>query len=109
LVEMERELWWAGGGIAPPGTEGTRDALRDLAAQVRADETSVYPMGETTLRSPSRSRAWLKTRIFRLTRPVSWRYDRLIADHADLTAELADQLMTLENEVARLRSQLDDK
>jgi hypothetical protein len=52
---------------------------------------------------------WLKTRIFRLTRPVSWRYDRLIADHAELTAALADHLLNVDNEIERLRSIIDEK
>src|SRR5204862_5606654 len=77
LIEMERALWWAGAEPRAPGIEGTRDALRELAAQVRVDAAVVFPMGETTLQSPSRLRTWLKTRIFRLTRPVSWRYDRI--------------------------------
>jgi hypothetical protein len=109
LVEMKRALWWAGAEPRAPGIEGTRDALRELAAQVRVDATVVFPIGEATLQSPSKFRTWLKTRIFRLTRPVSWRYDRLIADHAELTAALADHLLNVDNELERLRSTLDEK
>jgi hypothetical protein len=109
LVEMRRALWWAGAEPHAPGIEGTRDALRDLAAQVRVDATVVFPIGETTLQSPSRLRTWLKTRIFRMTRPVSWRYDRIIADHAELTAALAEHLLNVHNELERLRSIIEDK
>jgi hypothetical protein len=109
LVEMRRALWWAGAEPRAAGIEGTRDALRDLAAQVRVDATVVFPIGETTLQSPSRLRTWLKTRIFRMTRPVSWRYDRLIADHAELTAALAAHLLNVDNELERLRSIIDEK
>ncbi len=109
LVEMKRALWWAGAEPRAPGIEGTRDALRELAAQVRVDATVVFPIAEPTLRSTSGLRTWLKTRIFRLTRPVSWRYDRIIADHADLTAALADHVLSVENELERLRSTLDEK
>ena len=34
----------------------------------------------------------MKFRLFRVMRPISWRYDRLIADHAELTTSLAERL-----------------
>jgi hypothetical protein len=49
----------------------------------------------------------MKFRLFRLMRPISWRYDRLIADDAELTTSLAERLMAAEAEIARLRAQLD--
>ena len=104
LEEMERALWWASGGASQAhGTEGLRDALHEFAAQMRIDSRVIFPMGETTLQSPTAWRTRLKHRIFRLTRPVSWRYDRLLAEHAELTAALANQLMAAEAEIARLR------
>ncbi len=36
-------------------------------------------------------------------RPISWRYDRLLADLGELNAALADRVAALEAEVARLR------
>ena len=49
----------------------------------------------------------MKFRLFRVMRPISWRYDRLIADHAELTTSLAERLMAAEAEIARLRARLD--
>ena len=105
LEEMSRALWWASDGASHAhGSEGLRDALHEFAAQMRIDSRVIYPMGETTLQSPTAWRTRLKHSIFRLTRPVSWRYDRLLAEHAELTAALANQLMAAEAEIARLRA-----
>jgi hypothetical protein len=40
-------------------------------------------------------------------RPISWRYDRLLADHAELTTALAERVQQLEAEVSRLREELE--
>ena len=109
LEEMTRALWWASDGASHAhGTEGLRDGLHEFAAQMRIDSKVIFPMGETTLQSPTAWRTRLKHRIFRVTRPVSWRYDRLLAEHAELTAALANQLMAAEAEIARLRAGADD-
>ncbi len=73
--------------------------------QLRADEKVIIPQGEGNLASTSRWRRQLKYGMFRVARPISWRYDRLLADHAELTTSLAERLMALEAEVARLRAQ----
>ena len=83
-----------------------RDRLHDLAAQLRTDETLVIPMGEGNLASPSRWRRQMKYRLWRVMRPATWRYDRLIADHAELTTSLAEKVMVLEAEVDRLQAEL---
>ncbi len=88
-------------------TPEVRDRLHDLAAQLRTDETLVIPMGEGNLASPSRARRQIKYRLWRVMRPATWRYDRLIADHAELTTSLAEKVMILEAEVDRLRIELD--
>jgi hypothetical protein len=41
-----------------------------------------------------------------VARPISWRYDRLMADHAELTTSLAERLMAVEAELARLRAEV---
>jgi hypothetical protein len=43
--------------------------------------------------------------MYRLLRPVSWRYDRLLGDLAELNAALADRVIVLEAEVERLRKE----
>jgi hypothetical protein len=63
----------------------------------------VIPLGEGNLASPSTWRRQLKRRIWRLIRPATWRYDRLLADHAELTTSLAEKVMVLEAEVDRLK------
>ena len=88
-------------------TPEIRDRLHDLAAQLRADEKVIIPHGEGNLASPSRWRRQMKFGIFRVMRPISWRYDRLIADHAELTTSLAERLMAAEAELERLRTRLD--
>ena len=106
--DLARELYWAQerASRARLDTPEIRDRLHDLAAQLRADEKVIIPQGEGNLASSSRWRRQLKFRLFRLMRPVSWRYDRLIADHAELTTSLAERLMASEAEIARLRSRL---
>ncbi len=50
----------------------------------------------------------MKFGLFRVMRPISWRYDRLIADHAELSTSLAERLMAAEAEIARLRARIGD-
>jgi hypothetical protein len=104
--DLARELYWAQerASRARLDTPEIRDRLHDLAAQLRADEKVIIPQGEGNLASPSRWRRQMKFRLFRVMRPISWRYDRLIADHAELTTSLAERLMAAEAEIARLRA-----
>ena len=100
-----REMYWARETAARARmlTPEIRDRLHDFAAQMRTDESAVIPMGEGNLASPSRWRRQLKRRMWRLMRPATWRYDRLLADHAELTTSLAEKVMVLEAEVDRLK------
>ncbi|MEX2274188.1 MAG: hypothetical protein WEA10_01290 [Actinomycetota bacterium] len=104
-----RELYWAQ-DATPLGrldTQRVRDALHDFSALMRADEQEVIPRGEPNLASVSRWRRQLKLRVFRFLRPVSWRYDRLLADHAELTTQLAERLQAAEAEVVQLRAEVE--
>ncbi len=105
---LERELYWAEEATprARMSTSEVRDAIHDLAMSMRDDEKQVVPRGEPNLASTSRWRRQVKFRLFRLFRPISWRYDRLLGDLAELTASLADRLAQAEAEVARLRAEL---
>jgi hypothetical protein len=107
--DLAREIYWAQDRASRPwmDTPEVRDRLHDLAAQLRADEKVVIPLGEGNLASPSRWRRQLKFRLFRVMRPISWRYDRLIADHAELTTSLAERLMDAEAQIAELRARLE--
>jgi hypothetical protein len=103
---LTREMYWARDNAARGRMELSeiRDRLHDLSAQLRTDETLVIPIGEGNLASPSRWRRQIKYRLWRVMRPATWRYDRLIADHAELTTSLAEKVMILEAEVERLRA-----
>jgi hypothetical protein len=109
--DLARELYWAQerASRARMDTPEIRDRLHDLAAQLRADEKVVIPYGEGNLAAPSRWRRQMKLRLFRVMRPISWRYDRLIADHAELSTSLAERLMAAEAEIARLRAEIGDR
>ncbi len=108
---LARELYWAEEGTSRGrmSTGDVRNELHDLAALMRADEKAAIPRGEINLASTSRWRRQLKLRLFRLMRPISWRYDRLIAEHAELTTALAERVQQLEAEVGKLREELDKR
>jgi hypothetical protein len=107
IDDLSRELYWAQerASRARMDTAEVRDRLHDLSMQLRADEKVIIPQGEGNLASTSRWRRQLKYGMFRVARPISWRYDRLLADHVELTTSLAERVMALEAEVARLRAQ----
>lgn len=108
--DLLREMYWARetAARARMETPEIRDRLHDFAAQMRTDEAVVIPMGEGNLASPSKWRRQLKRRLWRLMRPATWRYDRLLADHAELTTSLAEKVMVLEAEVDRLKGEQPD-
>ena len=109
IDDLSRELYWAQERVsrARMDTPEVRDRLHDLSMQLRADEKVIIPQGEGNLASTSRWRRQLKYGLFRVARPISWRYDRLLADHAELTTSLAERLMAVEAEVARLRAEIE--
>jgi hypothetical protein len=107
--DLSRELYWAE-EATPRGrmsTADVRNELHDFAALMRADERQEIPRGEANLASTSPWRRQLKLRLFRLMRPISWRYDRLLADHAELTTALAERVQQLEFEVSRVREEVE--
>jgi hypothetical protein len=109
IDDLTRELYWAQERVsrARMDTPEVRDRLLDLSMQLRADEKVIIPQGEGNLASTSRWRRQLKYGMFRMARPISWRYDRLLADHAELTTSLAERLMAVEAELARLRAEVE--
>ena len=108
--DLLREMYWARetAARARMDTAEIRDRLHDFAAQMRTDEAVVIPMGEGNLASPSKWRRQLKRRLWRVMRPATWRYDRLLADHAELTTSLAEKVMVLEAAVDRLKGEQHD-
>ena len=104
---LAREMYWA--EEATPrsrmDTPEVRDALHDFAMLMRDDEKAMILRGEPNLASRSKFRRRLKLRLFRLFRPISWRYDRLLADLGELNAALVDRVAVLEAEVRRLKQE----
>ena len=101
-----RELYWAQ-EATPLGRLDTQ-RVRDEPARLRRPDArgraGGHPARRAEPRLASRWRRQLKLRVFRFMRPVCWRYDRLLADHAELTTQLAERLRASEAEVERLRA-----
>jgi uncharacterized protein YceH (UPF0502 family) len=109
VERLARELYWAE-EATPRGRMSTaevRNELHDFAALMRAEQRVVIPRGEAATASTSRWRHRLKLGLFLMMRPVSWRYDRLLADEAELTTALAERVQQLEAQVAELNARLD--
>lgn len=110
-TSLERELYWAEEATrrSRMDTSEVRDALHDFVVMMRDDEKQVVPRGEPNLAARKRWKRQLKLRLFRVTRPVSWRYDRLLGELGELAAGLADRVAVLEADVARLRKELEER
>jgi hypothetical protein len=106
---LARELYWAQehAARATLGAGEIRDRLRELATQVRADESVTIPLGEPALATAGRGRRFFKYRLFKLARPISRRYDRLIAEQAELVTGLADQILALDADLEHLRARVE--
>jgi hypothetical protein len=106
---LRRELYWAGDPTSAESgsTSELRVALQDFVAVMRADERSPFPRQEPLLGSQAPWKRRTKLLMYRGSRPVSRRYDRLLGDLASLTRMLADRLAAAEAEIERLRGQLD--
>ncbi|GIU97117.1 MAG: hypothetical protein KatS3mg013_0920 [Actinomycetota bacterium] len=103
-TELARHLYWADDpGRRRAGTAALREDLLEFAAKLRTDERLLIPLGEPYLDAPSPLKRRVKYLVFRLLRPVTRRYDRLLAEQTDLTVRLAERVGELEREVARLR------
>jgi hypothetical protein len=108
---LERELYWAGDATTAESgsTRQLRIALHDFAAALRADSRSRVPRQEPLLGSASRWKRNVKVSFYLALRPVTHRYDRLLADLATLTRMLAERLADAEAEIAQLRERVADR
>jgi hypothetical protein len=106
---LERELYWAEQRTTRGPTVHTiaelREALREFEALMLDDEKAMFPRAEPNLAAGSKWRRSLKLRVYRFLRPVTRRYDRLIAELAGLTLSLAERLRETEAELGRLRAE----
>jgi hypothetical protein len=107
-AQLARDVYWASDGT-PRGdvdARSVRGRLEAFAEQLHREQRQVIPYGDPVLGSPSGGRRAAKIAIWRLIRFSTRRYDRLLADLADLNAELAARLQASEDELARLREEL---
>ena len=108
--DLRRELYWAQAGVrrARADTVSLRDQLHGFALQRRTEQFQYQPAGERALRSSSPARRVMKSGIWRVLRFATQRYDRLLADLAELNAGLAERLIAAEDEVAHLRTEVEE-
>jgi hypothetical protein len=105
---LAREVYWAGDGISgvPADVGSIRERLDAFTHQLRIEQRQLVPIGETMLGSAAGWKRGTKDLVWRLTRFSTMRYDRLLADLAEMNGELAQRLRETEEEVARLRDEL---
>ena len=110
-ASLERHLYWADvpGARRTGGTSEVREEMLEFAAKMRTDERLVVPLAERNLASTSAAKGKVKYLLYRALRPVTWRYDRLLADQTELSIRLAERVLDLEREVERLRAAIGDE
>lgn len=106
---LAREVYWAGEGVSRVPADGgsLRERLDAFTHQMRVEQRQLVPIGETLLGSASGWKRRIKYVVWRLTRFSTMRYDGLLAELAEMNGELARRLHETEEEVARLRGELD--
>ena len=110
-ASLAREVYWAGDGVSrvPADVGSLRERLDAFMHQMRIEERQLVPIGETALGSAVGWRRRTKSLVWRLTRFSTMRYDRLLGDLAEMNGELAQRLLETEEEVARLREELEGR
>jgi hypothetical protein len=108
---LAREVYWAGDGVSRRlgDARSLRERLDAFAHQLRVEQGEPVPVGETFLGSAAGWKRGVKAFVWRLTRFSTMRYDRLLADLAEMNAELARRLLEIEEEVRRLRDEVDHR
>ncbi len=108
-ASLAREVYWAGDGISrvPADAGSLHERLDAFTHQLRIEQRQLVPIGETMLGSATGWKRGTKALVWRLTRFSTMRYDRLLADLAEMNGELAQRLRETEEEVARLRAELE--
>jgi hypothetical protein len=107
LAILARELYWAGdpGARTPIDTGSVRERLHSFAHRLRIEARETYPSSETGLDRSPRLRRRTKRGLWYGIRFATLRYDRLLAELAELNAQLAQRLAETERELERLRGQ----
>ena len=106
LTILARELYWAGDPITRRArdTGSVREQLQSFAHRLRVEGRELYPSSEAGLDRSPRVRRRAKRGLWRLGRFATYRYDRLLAELAELNAQLAERLAEAERELERERS-----
>jgi hypothetical protein len=107
-ASLAREVYWAGGRASERGTDlaSLRERLDAFSRRMRLDQHQPVPSNESTLGSTVAWKHRTKVLLWRVSRFATMRYDRLLADLAEMNAELAQRLLETEEELARLRNEL---
>jgi hypothetical protein len=107
VAKLAREIYWAREG--PLGsvadTASVRDRLQAFAHQMQVEHRQLVPTAEGVLGSTTGWRRKTKLVLWRVLRFQSRRYEQLLADLAELSAELAERLHDTETELDRLREE----
>ena len=108
---LAREVYWAADGASQLSADARslRERLDAFTYQIRADQQQAVPVGETLLGSAVGWKRGLKQLVWRLTRFSTMRYDRLLAELAEMNCELARRLVAMEEELARLHREVEDR
>jgi hypothetical protein len=107
---LRRELYWAQAGVkhVRADTLWVRDQFSAFALQRRIEESEPRPLGDGTLDARSDARRAVKLGVWRVVRFATRRYDRLLGELAELTTSLAERVIAAEDEVERLRAELQE-
>jgi hypothetical protein len=108
---LAREIYWAKEGDPRPPTDldSIRDRLDAFAHRLRVEQRQLVPIGETLLGSAAGWKRKVKLALWRITRFSTMRYDRLLAELAAMNGELAHRLQETEEELARVREELQQR
>lgn len=106
---LRRSLYWSQGAgqHEPRTTQHVRGKMLESIAHLRDDERRFIPYDEPNLSGRSNARRRVKRSLFRILRYMTFRYDRLLREQAQLGVALADRVIALEAEVAVLRERAD--
>jgi hypothetical protein len=111
LEALARELYWEGAATTRirMDTGAVREQLQTFANRLRLDSTELYPFSEVGLDRAPRLRRRVKRAIWRVGRFTTLRYDRMLAELAELSVQLAERLVETERELERLRAERGDR
>lgn len=107
LALLARELYWAGDPLSrtPVDMGSVRERLHSFAHRLRVEARELYPSSEAGLDRSPRLRRRTKRGLWYVSRFATLRYDRLLAELAELNVQLAERLAEVERELERSREE----